>query len=271
MKKIFVPALFLLIMNGLFAQVFTNNDLSITKLEEDMWVVETSYMTTMYIVEGKEKAMLIDTGTKCENLDSVVRLITQKPLYVVVTHIHGDHSGNINYFDDIYFHVADTVLMSRQRSPYKGNMHFVNDGDVFDLGGRKILVSHMPGHTPGSIVLLDYQSGNCYSGDAFGSGQVWCQLWPNSTILTYAASCQKMMKIMDNGIPKIYCGHYPYVKEAFDKSYLEDMNKLAIMIDKGTQPYPQPHPNKIPGIGAKSPMMSTLGQATIVYDPEHIK
>lgn len=256
--------------NATSQEVFKNNDLTVTKLENDMWVVETTDMTTMYIIEGSEKAILIDTGTKCGKLDEVVRQITKKPLYVVVTHIHGDHSGNINYFGDIYFHAADTLLMSRQSSPYPGKIHYVKEGDTFDLGNKKIVVSEMPGHTPGSIVLLDYQSGNCYSGDAFGSGQVWCQLWPNSPILTYAASCQKMMRIMDKGISKIYCGHYPYVKKAYDKSYLEDMYKLALMIDNGTQPTPEPHPNKIPGIGAKKPMMSTLGQATIVYDPEHI-
>jgi len=45
------------------AQVFTNADLTITKLEEGLWVVETNDNTTMYILEGSKKAMLIDTGT----------------------------------------------------------------------------------------------------------------------------------------------------------------------------------------------------------------
>ena len=271
MKTLTILAVFFFCLQGLSAQVFKNDELSITQLENDMYVVETSDMTTMYIIVGKDKAMLIDTGTKCKNLDNIVRKITKKPLYVIVTHVHVDHAGNINYFDSIYFHRADSVLMGRLREPYHGKINYISDGDVFDLGGKKIVVSHIPGHTPGSIILLDYQSGNAYTGDAFGSGQVWLQLWPFSPMSTYAASCKKMLKIMDKGISKIYCGHYPYLKKTYDKSYISGMYELARMIEKGTQPTPKPHPIIIPVIGAKKPMMSTYKQATIVYDPEHIK
>jgi glyoxylase-like metal-dependent hydrolase (beta-lactamase superfamily II) len=249
------------------AQVYKNKDLTITKLEKDMWVVETTDMTTMYIIEGAKKAMLIDTGTKCEGLDSVVRQITKKPLYVVLTHAHGDHAGNIRYFKEIYLHAADTVLLDKS---YKGKVHFVKDGDVFDLGNKKIEVRHMPAHTPGSIVLLDRKAGNCFSGDAFGSNQVWLQLKPYSPMQTYIESCTKMEKLMDEGITKIYCGHYPYVKKAYNKQYITEMRTLAEQLVNGTAPKAEPHPQKV-SIGSDHPMMVTLGGATIVFDPGHIK
>ncbi len=250
------------------AQVFKNDELTITKLDHHLWVIETSDSTCMYIVEGDKKAMLIDTGTQCTNLDQVVRKITKKPLYVVITHMHGDHAGNINYFDDIYFNAADTVLMSRLKKPYTGHMHFVNDGDKFELGNKTIEVRQMPGHTPGSIVLVDKRAGNCFSGDAFGSGQVWLQLKPFSPMAVYIESCKKMIEIMNNGVSRIYCGHYPYIKSALSQSYMDDMYNLAVMIDKGTEPEPRPHPFRNPDVCADNPMMTTLGQATIVYDPE---
>lgn len=249
------------------AQVFKNKDLTITKLEKDMWVVETTDMTTMYIIEGTKKAMLIDTGTKCDKLDSIVGLITKKPLYVVITHAHGDHAGNIGYFNEIYLHQADMSLLDPS---YKGKVNFVKDGDVFDLGGKKIEVKHMPAHTPGSIVLIDRKAGNCYSGDAFGSNQVWLQLKPYSPMKTYIESCAKMEKLMDEGITKIYCGHYPYVKKAYNKQYITEMRTLAEQLVNGTAPKAEPHPQKV-SIGSDHPMMVTLGGATIVYDPEHIK
>lgn len=249
------------------AQVFKNKDLTITKLEKDMWVVETTDMTTMYIIEGAKKAMLIDTGTKCDNLDSIVRLITKKPLYVVITHAHGDHAGNIRYFKEIYLHEADMSLLEPS---YKGKVNFVKDGDIFDLGGKQIEVKHMPAHTPGSIVLLDRKAGNCYSGDAFGSNQVWLQLKPYSPMKTYIESCAKMEKLMDEGITKIYCGHYPYVKKAYNKQYITEMRTLAEQLVNGTAPKAEPHPQKV-SIGSDHPMMVTLGGATIVFDPEHIK
>ncbi len=260
--------LILVAWTSAFSQsVFKNTDLEISKLEDQVWVIETTDKTTMYLIEGTKKALLIDTGTKCKNLDQVIRTITPKPLEVVITHAHGDHDGNIAYFKEIYLHPADTVLLDKS---YKGKLHFVKDGDIFDLGGKKIEVCHMPAHTPGSIVLLDKQSGSCYSGDAFGSGQVWLQLRPYSPMRTYVESCKKMEKLMDEGITKIYCGHYPYVKKAYDKQYITEMRQLAEALVNGTAPEAKPHPQKV-SIGSDHPMMVTLGEATIVFDPEHIK
>jgi glyoxylase-like metal-dependent hydrolase (beta-lactamase superfamily II) len=273
MKKItnlIATILILLTSISAFAQsVFKNKDLEITKLEKDMWVIETSDKTTMFLIEGNDKAMLIDTGTKCDKLNEVIRKITTKPLMVVITHMHGDHAGNMDQFGEIYMHAADTVLFKHVK-PYAGKIHFVVDGQAIDLGGKILNISSMPAHTPGSIVILDRIAGNCYSGDAFGSGQVWLQLKPFSPIKTYVVSCKKMERLMDEGITKIYCGHYPYVKKAYDKSYITDMRKLAESLLFGTAPEAKPHPQKV-SIGCENPMMVTLGQATIVYDPEHLK
>ncbi len=249
----------------IIAQVFQNDELTITKLEPNMWVLETSDKTTMYIVEGTQKALLIDTGTRTAKLDSIIALITKKPLQVVITHAHGDHAGNIGFFKEISMHPADTILLSKR---YKGKIIFVNDGDVFDLGETKIEVSHMPGHTPGSIILLDRKAGICYSGDAFGSNHVWLQLKPLSPMETYLNSCIKMEKIMDNGITKNYCGHYPYVKKAFDKSYIISMHQLVDGLINGNGPKAEPYNQKV---GCPNPMAVTIGEATIVYDPDFIK
>ncbi len=263
----FVLLLFVRIASA--QSVFKNNDLEITKLEDKLWVVETSDKTTMYIVEGDAKAMLIDTGTKCEKLNEVVRKITKKPILVVITHMHGDHAGNMDQFGEVYMHPADSVLL-KQVKPYPGKIHYVTNGQIFDLGGKKLEICHMPAHTPGSIVILDRKEGNCYSGDAFGSGQVWLQLKPYATMKTYINSCRTMEKLMDEGINKVYCGHYPYVKKAYDKSYITDMRKLAESLDSGTQKDAKPFDRKV-SIGCDHPMIATLGPASIVYDPEHIK
>ena len=42
---------------------------------------------------------------------------------------------------------------------------FVADGDVVDLGDRRLEVLHVPGHTPGSIALWEAESGLLFSGD----------------------------------------------------------------------------------------------------------
>lgn len=267
LKKLLLITICLFSFGMAKAQVFKNDELSISKIEENVWVIETADKTTMYLVEGKKKAMLIDTGTKCAQLDSIIKLITNKPLYVLITHAHGDHSGNIKYFKDIYLHAADTVLLDKS---YKGKVHFVKDGEVFDLGDRKLKIVVMPAHTPGSIIVLDEKVSSCYTGDAFGSGQVWLQLRPFATMQTYINSCKKMESIMDKGITKVYCGHYPYVKAAYDKSYIVAMRKLAEGLRDGTGPEGKAFDRKV-SIGCDNPMIVTDGVASIVYDPEHIK
>ncbi len=248
--------------------VLKNNDLTISKLEDNMWVVETSDNTTMYIIEGKQKSMLIDTGTRAQQLDEVIRKITGKPLVVVLTHAHGDHAGNIHFFDEVWLHPADTVLL---RKDYKGKVHFMKEGHIFDLGGTRIEVVHAPGHTPGSVLFLDWDKGNCYSGDAIGSGGVWLHLKPSSPMKIYINTCTRIEALMDRGISKIYCGHYPYVKRAFGKPYVSAMRQLAETIDNGTVKDIRPSKFKIPGFSGDNPMEASQGDVTIVYDPAFIK
>lgn len=77
--------------------VFSNADLTATRIEPGVVVLETSDKTTLYLVEGDSAALLIDTGTSIADLDKVVARITSKPVRVVATHGHIDHVGNIRF------------------------------------------------------------------------------------------------------------------------------------------------------------------------------
>jgi hypothetical protein len=48
------------------------------------------------------------------------------------------------------------------------------------------------------------------------------------------------------------------------------MRTLAEQLLNGTAPTPVPHTQKV-AIAGKNPMMVTLNEATIVYDPEHLQ
>ncbi|MDR3227493.1 MAG: MBL fold metallo-hydrolase, partial [Prevotellaceae bacterium] len=267
-KNIFITVLFIIFCSAAFAQeVFKNDEVTVSKLDKGVYVMETFDKTTMYIVEGAKRALLIDTGTKCDSLDKIVRKITSKPFDVVLTHNHGDHSGNIQYFDEVYMHPADTVLELNKK--FTGKYKWLNEGDVFDLGGgRKIETLLMPGHTPGSVVLLDKTINAVYTGDAFGSGHVWLQLRPHLSMKIYHKSCVRMEKIMqEQNITKIYCGHYPSVKHAFGMSYIIEMKNLAEKISAGDTVGSQPYP--VPSRNNKAVFLQD-GEALIVFDPENI-
>ena len=49
--------------------------------------------TNCYLVEGSERALLIDSGLGVGDIGSVVKKLTVKPLAVVASHVHWDHIG----------------------------------------------------------------------------------------------------------------------------------------------------------------------------------
>lgn len=142
----------------------------------------------------------------------------------------------------------------------------MQDGQIFDLGERQLEVKLMPGHTPGSVVLLDRKRGDCYSGDAFGSGEVWLQCRPMLPIETFYRSCCRMEKLMlEEGISKIWCGHYPYLKNYLPLSYIQTMMKLSRRLADGNQDGAKPYTN--PSIPQPSTTRSISdGYCKIVYD-----
>ena len=147
---------------------------------------------------------------------------------------------------------------------------YMEEGQVFDLGGRKLEVAWMPGHTPGSVVLLDKANGDCYSGDAFGSGEVWLQCVPMSPIATFHESCCRMEKLMKEGhIKDIWCGHYPYLKSSLPLAYIQTMIRISHRLMNGDQEGSEPYSNyfiKMPPTARKL----AEGRAMIVYDSTNI-
>ena len=69
------------------------------------------------MIVGTEKAMLIDTGYDYGDLKRVVKSITEKPLYIVNTHGHVDHTSANALFDEkVYIHPKNMELCRRQRA-----------------------------------------------------------------------------------------------------------------------------------------------------------
>jgi len=189
-------------------EVYTGDDVVFHQIDDHTWVGTGHMMSneSLYLIEGSDKAILIDAGTNIADLDKIVASITGKPVTLVVTHVHPDHTGSaINYWNEIYIHPADTVNIPAFMPDYKGEIKFISEGDVFDLGGRQILVVHTPGHTPGSLVFMDYGQGYGFSGDSFGSGN----LLLSTDFTTLLGTCKKMKAIIEeHNINLLYPGHY---------------------------------------------------------------
>lgn len=178
-----------------------------------------------YLVVGEEKALLIDTGFGMGSLKKVVEALTDKPIIVVNTHGHPDHGGGNFEFGAAYLHsldqalyaykCADARLEEAQHWPMEGKVKLqsyqpetipLEDGKVFDLGGRLVDVLHTPGHTVGSVSLYDRETSSLFTGDNTNEHGVFVDNMSPGTVTEYLNSLRKMKALSPS---VLYTGHMP--------------------------------------------------------------
>ena len=168
----------------------------------------------MDLIVGSHHALLFDTGYGYGDLRSLIRTITDLPLYVVNSHGHVDHACGNAQFGGAFIHPADVSLCLEHNGPQMrkaelevavvppdfdldahlalgpGELTPVGEGDTFDLGGVTLEVVHLPGHTAGSIGLWCPERELLYVGDAMNCF-VWLFLPESQSLDTYTSSLRK--------------------------------------------------------------------------------
>lgn len=187
--------------------VYKDENVTFRKMDDHTWVGSGNVMSseTMYLVEGKRKAVLIDAGTVIPGLDKIVAQITRKPVTLILTHVHPDHAGAVGCFDEVWINPADTVFVPAFMPEYKGTIRFLEHGQMIKLGGRTLETYFTPGHTPGSTTFLEVGTEHGFSGDSYGNGN----LLVFSDFKTLINMCKESHEYFSrNGYKKLYCGHY---------------------------------------------------------------
>ena len=161
-------------------------------------------MVRCFLIVGEQKALLLDTGAGACDLTAMIRGVTQLPLTVVQTHGDGDHTANSDLFQEICAHPAEFEIIRRFRPELKAKLRPVAEGDRFDLGGRILHVIEAPGHTPGSICLLDRDCRILFSGDTVSFGPVFL-FGAHRDIHTYRETLCRLMEM--GGFDTVYPCH----------------------------------------------------------------
>ena len=187
--------------------VYQDDEVVFRQIDEHTWIGNGHrvYNESLYLVEGNDRAILIDAGTHSPGLDKIVAGITSKPVTLMLTHGHGDHVGGAGPFPEVYLNAEDMEMFAGNVRDYQGRIKFLIDRQVIDLGGRELEVMFTPGHTSGSITFFDKANHYGFSGDAFGS--------TNLLVFTYlsnvVASATKVEAYMKkNDIRFLFPGHY---------------------------------------------------------------
>ena len=79
----------------------------------------------------------------------------------------------------------------------------LQDGEAIDLGKRQIKVIFLPGHTMGSVVFFDEQTGTLFSGDNI-SNSLWIQFDQSENVYRFAEYLREVQKLP---IQKIISSH----------------------------------------------------------------
>ena len=134
----------------------------------------------IYLLIGKTKALLIDTGAVADAkimplAQTVISLLENRgsklPLMVVHTHGHLDHRSG----DDQFRVLPDVKIVPTNLESVKSRLGIAdwpNGIGQIDLGDRVIDVIPTPGHYPSHVAYYDRQTGLFFSGDFLLPGRL---------------------------------------------------------------------------------------------------
>jgi glyoxylase-like metal-dependent hydrolase (beta-lactamase superfamily II) len=178
----------------------------------------------MFLIHGTRKALLIDCGMGRGPLGKYVSQFTHGlPLEVVFTHNHFDHIGQANEFiaesiEHIGAEDRPGLVEVLQRDGIAADViekhaKSVSNGEQIDLGGDSVQIYLAPGHTKGSLVVLDQKTGYLFTGDSFGSNSptipdaLWLQLPHAPSAADYLSMIKQVQTELQGREKFVLTGH----------------------------------------------------------------
>ena len=88
-----------------------------TKVDDRTWHLYEQYVhpflrCNVWLVRGRDRSMLVDTGLGLVSLTEAARDLLDQPLAAVATHHHFDHVGSLHEFADRYAHPAAAAYLA---------------------------------------------------------------------------------------------------------------------------------------------------------------
>lgn len=173
------------------------------QINENTWRFEDSGVR-FFLLAGAKKALLIDSGMQVRNAKEIAESLVDVPVELLNTHADIDHVGSNGEFDSFYMNPAEAsnYYNTQKRT---GTIIPVTDGDVIDLGGRELEIITIPGHTPGSIAVLDKNNRVLISGDPIQDGNIF-MFGVQREMHAYLLSLEKLESYRDR-FDTIYPSH----------------------------------------------------------------
>ncbi len=205
--------------------------------------VDPFLRANLYLVRGLDRDLLVDAGLGIASLRTELTDLFERPVVAVATHRHFDHTGGLHEFDEVVVHRDDAEAVARAEGfaslviedyppeelsgyeappslltavPHEGfdlatyrvepvaPTRVVDEGDEIDLGDRRFVVLHLPGHTPGELGLWESETATLFSGDCVYESGVLLDELPESNVADYVRS---MARLRDLPVRIVHGGH----------------------------------------------------------------
>lgn len=206
---------------------------TVEEIDRDTYAISEyghSEETHCYLLCGDDRCLLIDTGLGVEDISTVVRGITEKPVIAAATHIHWDHIGGYGRFDTICVHSAEIEWLNGgfplpnsavRKMLTEGGLpngsavddykvfqgvpsRILTDGEKIELGGRTIEVLHTPGHSPGHMCFWEEDRGGLFTGDLIYKGILYAN-YPSTDPKLFLSSVRRIARLTAK---RIFPGHH---------------------------------------------------------------
>jgi glyoxylase-like metal-dependent hydrolase (beta-lactamase superfamily II) len=168
--------------------------------------------------------------------EAMSKLDIDKPAYFIPTHLHMDHSGSAGTLSKLYPEARIVVhpryakhaikparLIAAFRIVWGQNfeetfgevepvpeerLFLPKDGDVIDIGDRKLQIIYTPGHAPHHLSIYDRKSRGLFCGEALGVPDFQLPAAPPNSfdLKPYIASAEKLRE-MRLGAEMIFFAH----------------------------------------------------------------
>lgn len=193
-----------------------------------------------YVVydEKEKKAAVIDPGIisdeEVEAIDNFLKKNELEVTHILNTHLHIDHViGNWRMIEkygvDAYAHEEDSFLGDRLASQAKefqlpfdvkdsGVTKYLQDGDEIKIGEGCLKVIHVPGHSPGGVVLYDKEDGFLIAGDSLFEGSIGRTDLPGGDMSTLLKAIKEKLFILPD-TTVVFPGHGPSTTIGDEKKF----------------------------------------------------
>ena len=213
------------------------NRYRILQLDKHTWQLEDMFHTYFYLIEGEEQAVLFDTGNGFPELPKIIKELTDKPVEVILSHGHFDHTGCAFEFAKCRIHPADLEVLNsgfakadrNEKYKFFENLYqvtltqqekqyflqtkiphitsFIDDGDVIELGNRTLEIVTTPGHTKGSVCMIDRTNRYLFSGDTVCDDEILVYFDHSATVSDVKMSNEKLLS-RSSQFDHIWPGHH---------------------------------------------------------------